>query len=111
MDVFVLPSRAEGFSLALIEALAAGLPVVSTRVGIAPDIVTNGEQGLLVSRGDGDSLRGALMTLAADPALRARLAAAAPAAVRALPSHHEHSRLLLEIYESLFNRRERSTAS
>src|SRR5262249_56746103 len=48
MDVFVLPSRAEGMSNALLEAMAAGRPVVATAVGGNTEVVTDGETGLLV---------------------------------------------------------------
>lgn len=111
MDAFVLPSRAEGFSLALIEALAARLPVVSTRVGIAPDIMTDGIHGLLVERNNVAALTRALTELAKNRQLRDQLAAAAPQAVRALPTPEQHAQMLLAIYESLLSRRGRSRAS
>jgi glycosyltransferase involved in cell wall biosynthesis len=60
-DVFVLPSLAEGFALALLEALAAGLPVVATRVGGAEEVIVPGENGFLVPPGDPDALAAALM--------------------------------------------------
>jgi glycosyltransferase involved in cell wall biosynthesis len=104
MDAFVLPSRAEGFSLALIEALAARLPVVSTRVGVAPDILTDGIHGLLVDRNDADALAAAMLRLAHDPGLRQRLAAAAADALSSLPSYQEHGAALQRIYESLVSR-------
>ena len=55
-DVFVLPSLAEGFSLSIIEALAAGLPVVATRVGGAAEIIDEGRNGFLVPPADAPAL-------------------------------------------------------
>lgn len=76
MDVFVLPSSAEGNSNAVLEAMAAGLPVVSTRVGGTPMLV--GAEGArhLVEPGDRDGLAGRLCELIADAALRRRTGAA-----------------------------------
>ena len=48
MDVFVLPSYSEGVSLALLEAMAAGRPVIATAVGGLPEVVTDGDTGLLI---------------------------------------------------------------
>lgn len=76
-DLFVLSSRQEGLPVALMEALALGLPVVATAVGGIPEGVTNELEGLLVPPGRPDELAGAIARLASDPALRARLAAAA----------------------------------
>ena len=55
-DIFVLPTEDDAFPLALVEAMACGLPVVSTRVGGIGDIVTHGENGLLVAAGEFDAL-------------------------------------------------------
>jgi glycosyltransferase involved in cell wall biosynthesis len=63
--------------VALMEALAVGLPVVSTAVGGIPDAMTAGEQGLLVPPGQPDRLAAAIVTLVADPDSRARMSAAA----------------------------------
>ena len=74
-DVFVLPSGNEGTPVTAIEALAAGCPVVATRVGGVPDVVTDGEDGFLVSPAAVDELAGRLGELARDPDLRARMGA------------------------------------
>jgi glycosyltransferase involved in cell wall biosynthesis len=76
MDVVALTSRNEGTPVALIEALAAGRPVVSTMVGGVPDVIQDGDTGLLVPPGDPDALAAALARMAREPALRGRLAAA-----------------------------------
>jgi glycogen synthase len=77
LDVLVLPSEYEEMGSVLTEAMAAGLPVVASDVGGIPEVVRDGETGLLVPRGDVDALAEALDRLVADPALRGRLAAGA----------------------------------
>lgn len=72
MDVFVLPSHNEGMGRAAVEAMAAGLPVVATRVGGLPDVVTP-DVGLLVPPRDPDALAQAVGQLLADTELRHRL--------------------------------------
>jgi glycosyltransferase involved in cell wall biosynthesis len=72
-DVWTLPSAAEGFSVAMLEALACGLPIVLTDVGGARDAVVDGEHGLLVPPDDPTALEAALMRVLGDPELRARL--------------------------------------
>jgi glycosyltransferase involved in cell wall biosynthesis len=72
-DTFVLASANEGTPVVAIEALAGGCPVVSTRVGGVADVVTDGEDGLLVDPGDLAGLADALERLARDPDLRHRL--------------------------------------
>ncbi len=84
-DVFVLPSFHEGYGMALAEALAHGLPIVSTRAGAIPDTVPQ-DAGRLVPPGDPAKLAGALAALLDDPSLRGRLAAGARAARARLPS-------------------------
>jgi glycosyltransferase involved in cell wall biosynthesis len=72
-DALVLPSGNEGTPVTVIEALAAELPVVATRVGGVPDVVRDGEDGFLVEAGATDDLADRLGRLARDPDLRARM--------------------------------------
>jgi glycosyltransferase involved in cell wall biosynthesis len=72
-DVMALPSRSEGFPLAIVEAMLAARPVVATRVGSIGDAVIDGETGLLVEKEDADGLAAALCRLRDDPSLRVRL--------------------------------------
>ena len=74
-DALLLPSANEGTPVVAIEALAAGRPVVATRVGGVPDVVDDNESGFLVEVGDIEALADRLEQLARDPELRARLGA------------------------------------
>jgi 2-deoxystreptamine N-acetyl-D-glucosaminyltransferase/2-deoxystreptamine glucosyltransferase len=73
LDVLVLPSAYEEMGSILVEAMAAGLPVVATAVGGIPEVVRDGETGVLVPPADVAALAEALDRLVADPGLRARL--------------------------------------
>ena len=75
-DIVVLPSLYEGLPLAAIEALAAGRPMVATAVDGTPEVIVDGQTGLLVPAGDVSALAGALTTALRDPSLRRRLAQA-----------------------------------
>jgi glycosyltransferase involved in cell wall biosynthesis len=75
--VFVLPSRFEGLSIALLEAMALGRAVVATRVGGSPEVIEDGESGILVRAGDPRALAEAIRSLLDDPARRARMGQAA----------------------------------
>lgn len=81
-DVFLQPSRWEGFCLAAAEAMAAGLPVVGSDVAGLNEVVANGETGLLVPPADPAALAGAVVRLAGDAALRAALGRAGLRRVR-----------------------------
>jgi glycosyltransferase involved in cell wall biosynthesis len=81
-DVYALTSRSEGFSLSLVEAMAAGLPVVATRCGGPEQIVSDGRTGLLVENGSAEAVAQAIQRLRDDGRLAASLGEAARAAVR-----------------------------
>jgi glycosyltransferase involved in cell wall biosynthesis len=81
-DFCVLSSWEEGFSNVVLEAMAAGLPTVVTRVGGNSEAVTDQETGLVVPPRDPDALGNAIRRLAQDPGLRRRLGAAAQQRVR-----------------------------
>jgi glycosyltransferase involved in cell wall biosynthesis len=72
-DVFALSSRSEGMPLSVLEAMAAGLPVVASDVGGVHEVVVEGETGRLVAAGDVEALREALASLVFDAGLRERL--------------------------------------
>jgi glycosyltransferase involved in cell wall biosynthesis len=76
-DVFVLASDLEATPMAILEAMAAGLPVLATSVGGVPELLANGDAGMLVPPRDPAAMAAALVTLARDPALRAGLGNAA----------------------------------
>jgi glycosyltransferase involved in cell wall biosynthesis len=76
-DIFALASRFEGLPVALMEALALGLPIVATGVGGVPEAVRHGVEGLLVPPGRPELLADAIQQLATDRPLRLRMAAAA----------------------------------
>jgi glycosyltransferase involved in cell wall biosynthesis len=99
--VVCVPSRREGYGLVAREAMAYGRPVVATRVGGLPDVVVDGENGLLVDPRSPSALRAGLARLLSDRELRARLgrnavAAQSAAQERALPA-------LLGLYEEVAN--------
>lgn len=82
-DCFVLPSLWEGLPLALLEAMASGLPVIATEVSGTKQVVVPGETGLLVPPGDADQLREAVFRLLSDPSRAKAMGAAAQASVSA----------------------------
>ena len=82
LDVFVLPSKAEGISNTLLEAMSSGLPVIATRVGGNPELVIEAETGLLVDKENPRQLAEAMLELFNDAHKRQRFAAAGLQRVR-----------------------------
>ena len=76
-DAFVLPSYNEGLPMSLLEAMAAGLPVLSTPVGGIPEVVEHGVNGLIAEAGNIRSIADSMLALADDADRRTRLGAAA----------------------------------
>jgi glycosyltransferase involved in cell wall biosynthesis len=94
-DLFVLPSRYEGFGMAFTEAIAYGVPVVGTTAGAIPEAVPEGA-GVLVPPDSVNHLTVTLMRLIGSPAERARLAAGARAAAQELPTWADAGRLFAQ---------------
>jgi glycosyltransferase involved in cell wall biosynthesis len=99
-DLFVLPSRFEGYGMAYAEAIAHGVPVVGTRAGAVPDTVSEGA-GVLVRPDDIDALAAVLRHLIESPAERERLAAGARAAATTFPSWQESAALFAHVLEQV----------
>ncbi len=100
-DLFVLPSREEGPSLALVEAMGAGLPVVTTDVAGNRELVTDGRHGLLVPNRDVEAMGTAVLRLLDEPGLAARLGTAARDLVQTRFSLARMVDAHLELFESL----------
>ena len=104
-DLFVLPSRSEAFPNAVLEAMAAGLPVVASGVGGILELVDDGRTGLLAPAGEAQPLAEHIAALMADPILAARLGAAARDAARARYSFDRMVAAFDSIYSSELTRR------
>ncbi|MGZ8432248.1 MAG: glycosyltransferase [Candidatus Deferrimicrobiaceae bacterium] len=105
MDVFAFPSLWEGFPIALLSAMAAGLPVIVTPVGGVPEVVKDGINGLIVPAGDPTALAAAIWRVHEDPVGASVLGGAAEATVRNRYSHRTTARRIMEIYEQVLGPR------
>jgi glycosyltransferase involved in cell wall biosynthesis len=92
-DASLLSSSWENFPHTVVEALAVGTPVIATKVGGVPELVREGENGLLVAAGDREGLAAAIRRIVDDPALRERLAAEAAPSVAHLRPDRVYARL------------------
>ncbi|MDQ8730274.1 glycosyltransferase family 4 protein [Bradyrhizobium sp. LHD-71] len=99
-DVFVLASLFEGYGMVFAEAIAYGLPVVATAVGVAKDIVP-ADAGVLVTPGDVPALQEALRRVIADADLRLRMAESARTASRGLPEWRQSALQFAQVLEAV----------
>jgi glycosyltransferase involved in cell wall biosynthesis len=107
--VFVLPSRYEGMPLALLEAMAAGVPVVASAVPGNRDVVQDGTDGILVPPGDPDALARGLVKILTNREMAARLAVAARVSVAARYSVESMAERTLGVYRSVLGVAARGT--
>jgi len=110
MDVFVLPSRDEGFGLVFLEAMAVGVPVVGTRVIGSEDAVEDGVTGLLVPYADPAALAAAVRAILESPELARRLRATAAERVRQVSSREQCAARVEGLYRELLHARAGPTA-
>jgi glycosyltransferase involved in cell wall biosynthesis len=101
IDIFVLPSLTEALSNSLMEAMACGCAAVATNVGGNPELVEDGETGLLFPAGDAAMLAAALRRLIADASARAALAGKAVRLIRERFRLEDSARRMGEIYNAL----------
>lgn len=104
-DMFVLPSLFEGYPLSVMEAAAAGKPIVATAVGGTDEAICSGQTGLLVPPADPWALANAIRTLLANPAFSADLARAAKMHARREYSADTMCRRTIETYEEVLTSR------
>ena len=109
-DIFVLPSLSEGFGLVLLEAMAAGLPLVASNVGGIKDIVIDGETGLLVPPADSGVLAAAILRLLGDRELARRLGLAGMERARTTFTIEQMVKKTEAVYRSAMGEREYSCA-
>jgi glycosyltransferase involved in cell wall biosynthesis len=105
MDAFLQPSRAEGLSLTILEAAAAGVPVIATPVGGTPEIVVNGETGTLVPVGNVEALAEAMRSFLADPKPFGRMALKLKAEVESAFSTSRMAESYLKLYQDVIAER------
>ena len=104
IDIYAMSSNREGLPVSLLEAMAAGKPIVATMVGGIPEVVSDRREGLLVPSGDPEALAGAIRELACDPKLAAHLGRQASEKVAAEYSIGATVRRLEEVYCSLLDK-------
>jgi len=100
-DIYILPSYAEGLPVAMLEAMAAGLPVVSTRVGSIPEVIEEDVNGFLIEPGDYETLAEKIVELAGDQELRQTMGKRNVEKIRKSYSSESAMQHLSEIYQEV----------
>ena len=100
-DASLLSSAWENFPHTVVESLAVGSPVIATAVGGVPEVVHDGENGLLVAPGDPAALADAIGRFFADDALRTRLSAAAPGSLKGLSEEAVFTTIEAELHRAV----------
>jgi glycosyltransferase involved in cell wall biosynthesis len=104
-DIFVFPTWSDSFGLVILEAMAAGCPVISTRVGAIPEVVVDGVTGILVEKQNPQQLADAIVRLVDDPALRQRMGEAGR---KRFEEHYTFERCaerLIKVFEQVLQER------
>jgi len=105
LDLFVQPSRSESLGVAIIEAMSAGLPVVATRVGGIPEIITDNVSGLLVPSQNAEALAEAIVTLCRDSEMRKSMGAAGKKLIEQRFRVPDFIREMNDLYEKLLEKK------
>lgn len=103
-DALVLPSHFEGMPIAVLEAMARGLPVIATTVGAIPEVITDQQEGLLVPPVRSDLLAQAIMRLASDSSLRAAMGARARQTAESRFSLDRFEAKIVDLYDRIMHR-------
>jgi glycosyltransferase involved in cell wall biosynthesis len=104
LDLYLMTSREEGGPKAILECAATGVPLVSSRVGMASDVIVDGSTGFLVDVGDTDTTVGKAAALLESAALRERVTSAAHNSIEAYDWHHVGEQHYYNIYKPLIER-------
>lgn len=105
LDFFVVPSRLESFGVAAVEAQSCGLPVIASDAGGLPEVVVDGESGIIVSRDDAEALARAMDRLYKDSELRAKMGQAARLNVTRRFDWNKNVDTMLDIYKRFVSSR------
>ena len=103
-DAFILSSKREGFPMSILEAMAAGLPVIATSVGGIPEVIKDGQNGILVPPQDQNALANAICHILDDSRFAANLARMARITVEQNYSIQAVTEAYSKIYLSIFQR-------
>ncbi|OGB74531.1 hypothetical protein A2V68_02890 [candidate division Kazan bacterium RBG_13_50_9] len=103
MTVFVLPSRSEAFGISILEAMGASVPVIATRVGGIPEVITNNQNGLLIEPGDPKLLASTIIRLLNDRKLQQKLIRGGHEAIRKF-STKEMVQKTADLYQELIKK-------